>query len=93
MLNPNTTSATTLNARRKRVARPGVDTYRPQRVSGLAIIEQARHGVATLQVDQLTNLLNVSFKEMAIILQIAERTLHRFRSEGHLDQQASERLL
>lgn len=93
MLNPNTTSATALNTRRKRVARPGVDTYRPQRVSGLTIIEQARHGVATLQVDQLTNLLNVSFKEMAIILQIAERTLHRFRSEGHLDQQASERLL
>lgn len=30
---------------------------------------------------------------MATILQIAERTLHRFRSEGQLDQQASERLL
>lgn len=30
---------------------------------------------------------------MATILQIAERTLHRFRAEGQLDSQASERLL
>jgi putative toxin-antitoxin system antitoxin component (TIGR02293 family) len=67
--------------------------YRPQYVSGLAIIEQARQGVSTRQVDQLTQLLQISFKEMATLLQLAERTLHRFRSEGHLDQQASERLL
>lgn len=67
--------------------------YRPRYVSGLAIIEQARQGVSAHQVDQLTQLLQVSFKEMATLLQIAERTLHRFRSEGHLDQQASERLL
>lgn len=86
-------STTTLNAKRKRATRSGEDTYRPQRVSGLAIIEQARRGVATQQVDQLTALLGVSFKEMSAILQIAERTLHRFRSEGHLDEQASERLL
>lgn len=67
--------------------------YRPQHVSGLAIIERARQGVTTRQVDQLTQLLQISFKEMATLLQVAERTLHRFRSEGHLDQQASERLL
>lgn len=67
--------------------------YRPQQISGLAIIEQARQGVTTRQVDQLTQLLQIFFKEMATLLQIAERTLHRFRSEGHLDQQASERLL
>ena len=30
---------------------------------------------------------------MATVLQIAERTMHRFRSEGHLDEQSGERLL
>ena len=82
-------------AKRRRSASTVVEPvdHRPRHVSGLAIIEQARQGVNTRQVDQLTQLLKVSFKEMATLLQIAERTLHRFRSEGHLDQQASERLL
>jgi putative toxin-antitoxin system antitoxin component (TIGR02293 family) len=82
-------------AKRRRPATVAVKSsdYRPQYVSGLAIIEQARQGVAAQQVDQLAQLLQISFKEMATLLQIAERTLHRFRSEGHLDQQASERLL
>lgn len=87
------TSAATVAIKRRRPASPAATPYRPQRISGLAIIEQARQGVATQQVDQLTDLLKVSFKEMASVLQVAERTLHRFRSEGHLDEQASERLL
>ncbi len=83
------------SAKRRRPTLTAADPadYRPQQVSGLAIIEQARQGVATRQVDQLTQLPQISFKEMATLLQIAERTLHRFRNEGHLDQQASERLL
>lgn len=68
-------------------------TYVPQRATGFAIVEQARQGVETQRVDQLSQLLGFSLKEMAALLQIAERTLHRFRSEGKLDQQASERLL
>ena len=82
-------------AKRQRPTAVAIEStdYRPQHVSGLAIIEQARQGVTTRQVDQLTQLLQISFKEMATLLQVAERTLHRFRSEGHLDQQASERLL
>ncbi|MEZ0542419.1 type II RES/Xre toxin-antitoxin system antitoxin [Fibrella arboris] len=67
--------------------------YVPQRATGFAIIERARQGVNTQRVDQLSQLLGLSLKEMAALLQIAERTLHRFRSEGRLDQQASERLL
>ena len=67
--------------------------YVPQRATGFAIIEWARQGVNTQRVDQLSQLLGLSLKEMAALLQIAERTLHRFRSEGRLDQQASERLL
>ena len=45
------------------------------------------------QADQLAQLLTLSLKELAAILQITERTLHRFRSQGRLDAQASERLL
>lgn len=68
-------------------------SYHPQRASGFTIIEQAQQGVSTTQVDQLAQLLNLSFKELSAVLQIAERTLHRFRSEGRLDSQSSERLL
>lgn len=70
-----------------------VSFYRPQRAYGFSIIEQAHHGVSTQQVDQLAALLSISLKEMAVVLQIAERTLHRFRSEGRLDNHTSERLL
>jgi putative toxin-antitoxin system antitoxin component (TIGR02293 family) len=66
---------------------------RPQRVAELAIIEQARQGIAAQRADQLAQLLGVSLKEMAALLQVAERTLHRFRSDGRLDTTASERLL
>ena len=91
-VSPHTLPPTT-KRRRPTSTAVGAADYRPQQVSGLAIIEQARQGVTTRQVDQLTQLLQVSFKEMATLLQVAERTLHRFRNEGHLDQQASERLL
>ena len=67
--------------------------YRPQRVSGFAIIEQSRQGVSTSKVDELAQLLEISLKDMATVLQVAERTLHRFRKEGQLDARASERLL
>lgn len=86
-------SSSSARQRRRPVPVAEPAAYRPQRVSGLAIIEQARQGIAALRVDQLTQLLGVSFKEMAGLLQVAERTLHRFRREGHLDSQASERLL
>ena len=69
------------------------ERYVPEWATGFAIIERAREGVGTQRVDQLAQLLAVSLKEMAGLLQIAERTLYRFRSEGRLDEQASERLL
>lgn len=67
--------------------------YRPRPMVGLTIVEQARQGVTTKQVDQLAQLLQLSLRELATLLQIAERTLHRFRREGSLDEQSSERLL
>lgn len=69
------------------------NTYQPKQTSGFTIIEQSQKGVSTQQVDQLAELLGLSLKEMATVLQIAERTLHRFRQEGHLDVQSSKRLL
>ncbi|MBO0936163.1 DUF2384 domain-containing protein [Fibrella sp. HMF5335] len=86
-------SPTTIPKRRRSPLSASVASYRPELLSGLAIIEQARRGVNTQQVDQLAQLLGISLKEMAVVLQIAERSLHRFRTEGHLDEQASERLL
>ena len=80
-------------SRRRRSTSIALTTYKPRQVSGFAIIEQAEIGVTTQQVDQLTQLLSISFKELAAILQLAERTLHRFRREGQIDPQASERLL
>lgn len=72
---------------------PTAPSFRPRPIAGLAILEQAKQGVTTQQVNQLARVLQLSLKEMATLLQIAERTLHRFRSEGRLDTQASERLL
>ena len=91
MVQPRATSTTPPTHKRQRTA--VAIAYQPQQLSGLAIIEQARQGVSTQQVDQLTQLLGVSLKEMATMLQIAERSLHRFRQEGHFDEHASERLL
>ncbi|GAB3926564.1 type II RES/Xre toxin-antitoxin system antitoxin [Larkinella terrae] len=71
----------------------GQSAYPLYPISGFAIIDQAEKGVAASRVDQAARLLGLSLKEMAVILQIAERTLHRFRQEGRLDTQTSERLL
>jgi putative toxin-antitoxin system antitoxin component (TIGR02293 family) len=78
---------------RRRMGDVEPTTYRPQKATGFGIIEQAREGVLARQVDQLAQLLNMSLKEVATVLQIAERTMHRFRREGHLDEQSGERLL
>lgn len=67
--------------------------YQLQHLTDWDIFEQSRQGVTARQVDQLTQILDVSLKEMAAILQISERTLHRSRSKDHFKQQASERLL
>lgn len=75
------------------ISRQQHTSYQPKRASGFTIIEQAQQRVSTQQADQLAHLLGLTFKELALILQIAERTLHRFRSEGLLDSPSSERLL
>lgn len=87
-------SATSTHSRRRSTRSTQEPTvFQPKRASGLTIIEQAQQGVETAHVDQVANLLGISLKEMATVLQVAERTLHRFRNEGRLDAQASERLV
>ena len=49
------------------------ERYVPERTTGFAIIERARAGVGTQRADQLAQFLALSLKEMAGLLQIAER--------------------
>ncbi|OIN55644.1 type II RES/Xre toxin-antitoxin system antitoxin [Arsenicibacter rosenii] len=80
-------------AGRRTGKQPEKASFSPKWASGFSIIEASRQGVPAKQADELAQLLNLSFKELAAILQIAERTLHRFRNEGRLDAHSSERLL
>ncbi len=58
-----------------------------------ALVEQARAGVERGKVDELARQVGLTDKEMARILTLSERTLHRLRPEVLLDNNASERLL
>ena len=58
-----------------------------------AVIQQARAGVERGKVDEVSRLISLTDKDMARILNISERTLHRLRPEARLDNNASERLL
>ncbi len=60
---------------------------------GFAVVEQARAGVARGKADEIAHQLGFTDKEMARILNLSERTLHRLRPEALLDNNASERLL
>lgn len=60
---------------------------------GFLGIEEIRQGVPTHRVDQLVISLNITLKEMASILHIAEGTLHKFRQKGRLNHLSSERLI
>lgn len=87
-------AATTQHSNSRRTGKqPENPPYTPKWASGFSIIEASRQGVQSRQADQLAQLLNLSYKELAAILQVAERTLHRFRNDGRLDAQSSERLL
>ncbi|CAN5836439.1 DUF2384 domain-containing protein [soil metagenome] len=58
-----------------------------------AVIKQARAGVERGKADEVAQLIGLTDKEMARILNLSERTLHRLRPEALLDSNASERLL
>lgn len=60
---------------------------------GFAIVDQTRAGVSRAKADEIARPLGLTDKEMARILNLSERTLHRLRPDARLDSNASERLL
>ncbi len=60
---------------------------------GFAIVEQTRAGLSRAKADEVARPVGLTDKEMARILNLSERTLHRLRPEARLDSNASERLL
>ena len=58
-----------------------------------AVIQQSRAGVPRGHADKVAQLIGLTDKEMARILNLSERTLHRLRPEARLDNNASERLI
>lgn len=79
--------------RRSTASAEELTAYYQQPLTDWDIIDQAQQGVTAQQVNQLTQVLNVSLKEMAAMLQLSESAFHRFRSKDHFNQQASERAL
>lgn len=59
----------------------------------MEIIEIARRGIPRKKVDVLAKAIGLTDRDMARILQISERTLHRYKDDTLLDTNASERLL
>ncbi len=55
-----------------------------------ALIKQARAGVERGKADELAQQAGLTDKDMARILSLSERTLHRLRPEVLLDNNASE---
>lgn len=57
------------------------------------LVDQARTGVERGKADELARKVGLTDKEMARILNLSERTLHRLQPQVLLDSNASERLL
>ena len=60
---------------------------------GFGVVEQARAGVSRSKVDEVAGMVGLTDREMARILNLSERTLHRIAPAARLDANASERLL
>lgn len=57
------------------------------------VIQQVRSGVQRGKADEVARKIALTDKEMAPILNLSERTLHRLRPDALLDNNSSERLL
>lgn len=60
---------------------------------GFSLIATLDQGLAGSRIDPLVNQLGVSLKELASLLGVAERTLHRFRKAPLLDRSIAERIV
>lgn len=59
----------------------------------LDLIELARKGLSRAAVDLVAQKISLSDREMARILNISERTFHRYTPDTQLDTSSTERLL
>jgi putative toxin-antitoxin system antitoxin component (TIGR02293 family) len=57
------------------------------------MIARSRQGVPRVEVDQVAELVGLTDKEMAPILNMSERNMHRLKDEDRLARDSSERLL
>lgn len=57
------------------------------------MIQQVRLGLERGKADEVARKIGLTDKEMAPILNLSERTLHRLRPDSLLDNNSSERLL
>ena len=57
------------------------------------VIQQVRSGVQRAKADEVARRIGLTDKELAIVLNLSERTLHRLRPDALLDNNSSERLL
>ena len=57
------------------------------------IIDKSREGLLRSEADQIAALVGLTDREMAPILNMSERNLHRLNAENRLARDASERLL
>ncbi|WP_421826634.1 type II toxin-antitoxin system Xre/ParS family antitoxin [Larkinella sp.] len=57
------------------------------------VVEKTRSGVSRARVDEVAQRVGLTDKEMARVLTISERTLHRLQPDARLDGNSSERLI
>lgn len=57
------------------------------------LIEKTREGLTKNDADALAEIYGLNDREMARILNLSERTYHRYKEEARLDVSASDRLL
>lgn len=57
------------------------------------VIDKSRQGMPRAEVDKIAGIIGLTDKEMARILNMSERNLHRLKPEDRLARDASERLL
>lgn len=65
----------------------------PERTGPFELIAQSRSGVSHAEVRQLASLLELTIRELAILLSMNERTMARRLVSGSLNKVESERLL
>lgn len=57
------------------------------------VIDKSREGVLRSEVDRIASLVGLTDREMARILNMSDRNLHRLKPDDRLARDASERLL